>query len=155
MLNSQMREMEAMRDDPHIPNCRFCRGNHLLIDAPIYENRSFYLLSSLDPETAHGTMVISHRHVESPFSLNPTEWEDFPEALEAARNSLSKWQPDGYTVGWNVGRAGGQSVEHAHLHVFARFALERVFNLSIRSMLKKSAPAELREAASRRADFSD
>ena len=41
-----------------------------------------------------------------------------------ARGPDDEAEPDGYTIGWNVGAAGGQEVMHAHLHVVARFADE-------------------------------
>ncbi|QQR38408.1 HIT family protein [Devosia rhizoryzae] len=132
------------------PECRFCRSNGLLSDGALAENASFFLLASIDPETPHGVMIITHRHIETPFELNSEEWLALPNMLESAKAHLSKWRPDGYTIGWNVGRAGGQSVAHAHLHVFARIALPGVFNLSIRSMLKKTAGAELDLLPSRR-----
>lgn len=132
-----------------IPGCRFCRSNNLLSDEAIAGNASFFLLASLDPETPHGVMLITHRHIETPFEMNAQELADLEPMLELARGALSKWQPDGYTLGWNVGRAGGQSVAHAHLHLFARFAVPGVFNLSIRSMLKHTAPAELETAKAR------
>lgn len=94
-------------------------------------------------------MLITLRHIETPFEMSAQELVDLKAMLEAAKAALSKWQPDGYTVGWNVGRAGGQSVAHAHLHVFARFAVPGIFNLSIRSMLKHTAPAELEAAKAR------
>lgn len=132
-----------------VPGCRFCRSNNLLIDEALAGNSSFFLLASMDPETPHGVMLITHRHIETPFEMDARELADLKPMLELARGALSKWQPDGYTLGWNVGRAGGQSVAHAHLHLFARFAVQGAINPSIRSMLKRTAPAELEAAKAR------
>ncbi len=44
--------------------------------------------------------------------------------------------PDGYNVGWNCGRVGGQEVLHAHLHVIPRFRQEPLAGTGIRSVLK-------------------
>jgi diadenosine tetraphosphate (Ap4A) HIT family hydrolase len=132
-----------------VPGCRFCRSNNLLSDEAIAGNSSFFLLASMDAETPHGVMLITHRHIETPFEMDAQELADLGPMLELAKGALSKWQPDGYTLGWNVGRAGGKSVAHAHLHLFARFAIPGVFNLSIRSMLKRTTPAELEVAKAR------
>jgi histidine triad (HIT) family protein len=47
--------------------------------------------------------------------------------------------PDGYNVGWNCGRVGGQEVFHAHLHVIPRFRQEPLAGQGIRSHLKSEA----------------
>ena len=36
----------------------------------------------------------------------------------------AEFSPDGSNVGWNCGRAGGQEVLHAHLHVIPRVRQE-------------------------------
>jgi hypothetical protein len=48
----------------------------------------------------------------------------------------AEFSPDGYNVGWNCGRVGGQEVFHAHLHVIPRFAQEPLAGQGIRSHLK-------------------
>jgi diadenosine tetraphosphate (Ap4A) HIT family hydrolase len=49
------------------------------------------------------------------------------------------FSPDGYNVGWNCGRVGGQEVFHAHLHVIPRFRQEPLAGQGIRSHLKSDA----------------
>ncbi|WP_181337898.1 HIT domain-containing protein [Hyphomicrobium methylovorum] len=66
-------------------------------------------------------MIIPYRHVETPFDFNADEWADFGEILNEAKRYLSQYQPDGFTIGWNVGSAGGQHVFHAHLHIICRY----------------------------------
>lgn len=41
--------------------------------------------------------------------------------LDALLAEENGYAPDGYTVGWNAGAAGGQSVGHAHLHIIPRY----------------------------------
>ena len=36
-------------------------------------------------------------------------------------NVSKKHQPDGYNVGFNAGRASGQTVMHPHIHLIPRF----------------------------------
>ena len=47
--------------------------------------------------------------------------------------------PAGYNIGWNCGRAGGQEVFHAHMHVMPRFRKEPLAGKGIRSLLKSDA----------------
>ncbi|MEL6169007.1 MAG: HIT domain-containing protein [Pseudomonadota bacterium] len=102
-------------------DCRFCRANGQLGDAPRSASSSFYMLMSRDPELPGAVMVIPERHVETPFDLTPAEWAEMPDALAAARAALTEFDPDGYTMGWNVGAVAGQTVGHVHLHVIARW----------------------------------
>jgi len=59
-----------------------------------------------------------------------------------------RYLPDGYNLGWNVGRIAGQEVEHAHLHIIPRFADEPFAGKGIRHWLKKgenTRPANITE----------
>ncbi|WP_297112478.1 HIT domain-containing protein [uncultured Devosia sp.] len=82
-------------------------------------------------------MVIPKRHSASPFEMNTDEWSDLPLALAAARESLEQFSPAGFTLGWNVGPAAGQTVGHTHLHVIARFEDDPMAGRGIRHPLKR------------------
>ncbi|MNC95325.1 AP-4-A phosphorylase [compost metagenome] len=44
------------------------------------------------------------------------------ELLVAEQRALAEQMtPDGYNVGVNVGRAGGQSILHVHIHLIPRY----------------------------------
>lgn len=63
---------------------------------------------------------------------------DSRELLLGAKKILDKkFAPDGYSVGWNTGRAGGQSIFHAHLHVIPRFKDEPLAGKGIRYWIKQ------------------
>jgi diadenosine tetraphosphate (Ap4A) HIT family hydrolase len=47
--------------------------------------------------------------------------------------------PDGYNIGWNCGRVGGQDLFHAHMHVIPRFRQEPFAGKGIRALLKSDA----------------
>ncbi|MBT6905700.1 MAG: HIT domain-containing protein, partial [Gemmatimonadetes bacterium] len=44
----------------------------------------------------------------------------------------------GYTIGWNCGATGGQTVFHMHRHVIPRFADEPYTGQGIRHWLKRN-----------------
>jgi diadenosine tetraphosphate (Ap4A) HIT family hydrolase len=106
-----------------------------LSDEPLSATEEFYILGSHDPVLPKATMVVPHRHADTPFDLLPNEWRDLPLALEMARDLLGHHAPDGYTIGWNVGAVAGQSVPHVHLHVIARFGSEPAAGKGIRAAL--------------------
>ena len=76
-------------------------------------------------------------HRGSVFELTKNEMATTFEMLKDTRAWMdSKYQPDGYNVGWNCKAVGGQTVMHAHLHVIPRFAAEPLTGKGIRSLLK-------------------
>lgn len=119
------------------PGCRFCLDNALLDDAPVFDRHSCYYLQSNDPALPHAGMIIPFRHCATPFELNSDEWRDTLDLLQQAREHLSPTAPDGFTIGWNVGSVGGQTVPHAHLHIIARFADEPLAGQGLRHHLKQ------------------
>lgn len=119
------------------PDCRFCRANGLLSDSALLETRHFYMLASRDPSLQLAGMIVPHRHSENPFDMNADEWADFGLALAAAREHFADHQPDGFTLGWNVGAVGGQNVFHTHLHIIPRFAHEPLAGKGIRHAFKR------------------
>lgn len=119
------------------PGCRFCLGNALLASTPLFSNETCYFLASADPILPHGGMIIPFRHTATPFELDPDEWLGTFDILARAKAHLAPAAPDGYTIGWNVGTAAGQTVGHAHLHIVARFADEPMAGHGLRHHIKQ------------------
>ncbi|HLU37325.1 MAG TPA: HIT family protein [Thermomicrobiales bacterium] len=115
----------------------FCLSNKVLKGDIIAENDFSYLVPSLDPVLQHSMMIIPRRHVSSVFNISPEEWASAYRLLRLAKTFLDEAEPDGYNVGWNVGRVGGQTVDHVHMHVIARFADEPLAGKGIRHALKQ------------------
>jgi histidine triad (HIT) family protein len=103
------------------PGCRFCLDNNLLVDTPLFGNARFYALGSIDPMVPIAGMIIPRRHSETPFEMVREEWQAFGDILAQAKAHFAELQPDGFTLGWNVGAVAGQHVFHAHLHIILRF----------------------------------
>lgn len=102
------------------PDCRWCKPDGTSGDEPIAKNRSHFVVAKPNPPNP-SAMIIPFRHVEAPFDFSAEEWADFGEMLDEAKRYLAEFQPDGFTVGWNVGAAAGQHIFHAHLHIICRY----------------------------------
>ena len=103
--------------DPNSP-CIFCgprtvtRRNHLAYSTP----DSF-------PVSPGHSLIVPVRHCASFFDLSPDEIAACMELVVQGRAALdAELEPDGYNIGVNVGRAGGQSVLHVHIHLIPRYA---------------------------------
>ena len=115
---------------------------------PTFENDSMIAVKSnnLKNNTLVGSYVIIPKsRVSTPFELSEKEWSDTRELLLKVKAYIDEtYKPDGYNIGWNVGEAGGQSVQHAHLHILPRYNDEPFAGKGIRSWLKK--PENIRES---------
>jgi histidine triad (HIT) family protein len=87
---------------------------------------------------AGSAMVLPIRHVGAPWDLDEGEWAATHRLLAAMQKRLTaSHAPDGWNVGWNVGRVGGQSVPHAHCHLVPRYADEAYAGRGLRWWVKQ------------------
>jgi diadenosine tetraphosphate (Ap4A) HIT family hydrolase len=69
------------------------------------------------------TLIVPRRHVGSFFALDAREQAAMLEALNWARDELTRLhRPDAFNIGLNDGPAAGQTVPHCHLHLIPRYA---------------------------------
>jgi ATP adenylyltransferase len=68
-------------------------------------------------------MVVPNRHVSAPEKLDVAEAAEVWALMVAAKRVLAgALCPDGYNVGFNLGKAAGAGVEsHLHLHLVPRW----------------------------------
>lgn len=110
-------------------------------DDPTFENDTMVAVRSnnLKHNTLIGSYVIIPKsEVGSPFELSDKEWEDSKKLMLELKAYLDKkYQPDGYNIGWNVGKVAGQEVAHAHMHVIPRYADEPFAGKGLRYWFKQ------------------
>ena len=68
-------------------------------------------------------LVIPRRHVPSFFDMTTEEQSAVLGLLNEAQRLIQRnHSPDGYNIGVNIGKAGGQSRMHVHVHLIPRYA---------------------------------
>jgi histidine triad (HIT) family protein len=88
----------------------------------------------------HSGVIVPIRHCTTVFDLTEPEITATFRLLAVVKRWMDEaFAPDGYNVGWNCGRVGGQEVFHAHMHVIPRFAQEPLAGQGIRAHLKSDA----------------
>jgi diadenosine tetraphosphate (Ap4A) HIT family hydrolase len=88
----------------------------------------------------HSGVIIPVAHRETVFDLTEAEMAATFGLLSRVKAWMDReFAPDGYNVGWNCGRVGGQDVFHAHMHVIPRFRQEPLAGKGIRALLKSDA----------------
>ncbi|HMA76011.1 MAG TPA: HIT family protein [Candidatus Krumholzibacteriaceae bacterium] len=102
-------------------NCPFCQEQRVLL-----ENDLAYAIFDKYPVSTGHILVIPRRHHETIFESKEDEITAIFSLLRRVRDYLaSKYDPDGYNIGINIGRAAGQSIKHLHMHVIPRYRGDR------------------------------
>ena len=108
---------------------------------PHFENETMIAVKSnnLKNNTLIGSYVIIPKsQVGSPFELSQKEWLDSKSLMLEVKTYVDqKYSPDGYNIGWNVGKAAGQEVAHAHMHIIPRFNDEPYAGKGLRYWFKQ------------------
>jgi diadenosine tetraphosphate (Ap4A) HIT family hydrolase len=99
--------------------CPFCNFD---AERVIAENDRAIALRDAHPVSRGHALVVTKRHVESWFDVTPGERADVLDLVVVVKRMLDEdLSPDGYNVGFNVGLAAGQTIDHLHVHVIPRF----------------------------------
>jgi ATP adenylyltransferase len=108
------------------PGCVFCLAlagddEEKLV---VHRGRSAFVLLNKFPYASGHLMVAPQRHVGEFGELEDDEVLEVHRLAAAAIGALAQtYGPQGYNLGWNLGRvAGAGVVDHVHLHVVPRWA---------------------------------
>ncbi len=86
------------------------------------ENEMAFAFKDANPVGPGHCLVVPRRHVPDIFQLSNAEVQALFSLINQLREHLSnELSPNGFNVGVNIGRAAGQTVAHAHVHVIPRF----------------------------------
>jgi ATP adenylyltransferase len=113
--------------------------------------RAFVILNKFPYNTGH-LMVAPYRHMAEFADLDDEEALELHRLAERGMGALAEtYGPQGYNVGWNLGRiAGAGVVDHVHLHVVPRWAGDTNFMPVLADV--KVLPEHLAETRQKLAD---
>lgn len=118
--------------------CPFCIENNLLRVNVLYQDNLWYVTDMEEGSINNAVMAITKRHIETPFEINEDEWSSLRTLLGKMKDLVDeKEAPNGYNLGWNIYKTGGQNVAHAHLHLLARYDDEPLAGKGIRYAFKQ------------------
>jgi diadenosine tetraphosphate (Ap4A) HIT family hydrolase len=129
-------------------NCPFCIENNLLRVPVIYEDDLWYFAEMHEGSIQNAGMAITKRHIKTPFDINEAEWSSLRQLLPKFKLLIDQNEKaQGYNIGWNVMPVGGQNVDHAHLHIIARYEDEPLAGKGIRYAFKADSNARSNRSA--------
>ena len=89
----------------------------------VAENSLAYVRYDSNSLSRGHVLVVPRRHVASFFDMTADEQAAVLSLLNQAQRLIQKREaPDGYNIGVNIGKAGGQSRMHVHVHLIPRYA---------------------------------
>ena len=81
----------------------------------------FCMLNKFPYNSGH-ILVAPYRHVCNFDELKIEEWADMLRLLQDSIKILkAQMRPEGYNIGFNVGKASGAGFDHLHLHIVPRW----------------------------------
>lgn len=101
---------EIINDKNDEENLVLKRGNHSIIIVNRYPYNSAHI------------MISPIRHIRNIYELNDDEAEEIMKFLSLIQRIIEKlYNPDGFNIGVNIGKAAGAGEEHLHFHIVPRW----------------------------------
>ena len=98
--------------------CELC-----IPDKVVVENTLAYARYDNNSLSRGHVLVVPKRHVANFFDMTAEEQSAVLALLNQAHESSdAQHSPDGYNIGVNIGKAGGQSRMHVHVHLIPRYS---------------------------------
>lgn len=101
-------------------SCLFCKIAKKEVPSEIiYEDERFVVFKDINPQAPVHLLIIPRKHIPS---VNHVEIEDknlMGELILTAQKIAKEKKLNGYKLQINVGRDGGQLIDHLHLHLLS------------------------------------
>ena len=99
--------------------CPFCNP---VADEIVAKNDLCYARWDGYPVSKGHLLVVPFRHAADYFSLTVEEKQAVLALVDECKEVIEKnLRPAGYNIGFNVGKAAGQTVMHCHCHMIPRY----------------------------------
>ncbi len=101
--------------------CKIIKGD--VPSSKIYDDKAVYAFLDISPINPGHTLIVPKRHCIDIYEMTTEEVAHvFSVAQRIAKAVVVGVQADAFNIGMNNGKAAGQIVMHAHVHVIPRFA---------------------------------
>ncbi len=103
-----------------MPDCLFCKISKKETPAEVvFESDDVVAFKDIHPKARVHLLFVPKKHVDSVAVLKESDKELVGKLVLSARDTAKKENLPGYKLVFNVGRAGGQIIDHIHLHLLA------------------------------------
>ena len=102
-------------------DCIFCKiifGE--IPSVKIFENDKIIAFNDINPKAKVHILIVPKKHIESVKHLQAIDKELVGELILSGQQIAKEKNLEGYKLLFNVGREGGQIIDHLHLHLLAQ-----------------------------------
>jgi histidine triad (HIT) family protein len=101
--------------------CIFCKivKKEVPTEEILYENEKVVAFKDINPRAPIHLLIVPKKHIDSVKTLEDSDRELVGELIMVAKKIAKEKGIEGYKLVFNVGREGGQIIEHLHLHFLA------------------------------------
>ena len=108
--------------------CAIVEENDKVARLDVYRSKLFVVALNLYPYTPGHLMIFPKRHITDVRMLSNEEVSELHKLQSLCLDVLENiYTPHGFNLGYNIGEAGGASIEHLHLHIVPRYRRETGF----------------------------
>lgn len=101
-------------------DCLFCKIAKKEIPSDIvYEDERFVVFKDISPKASIHLLIIPRKHIHSVDHIEIEDKALIGELILVAQKIAKEKNINGYRLQINVGRDGGQIVDHLHLHLLS------------------------------------
>lgn len=97
--------------------CKIIKGE--IPSAKVFESDNFVAFNDINPKAKTHILIVPKKHIESVKHLQEIDKDLVGELFFAAKKIANDNNLAGYKLVVNVGREGGQLVDHLHLHLLS------------------------------------
>ena len=99
-------------------DCLFCKiGAGEIPSDTVFEDAEVKIFKDIHPKAPVHLLVIPKQHIESIAHLEADHHDIAAKLIFVAKDVAAKLGLKGYKLIFNVGREGGQDIDHLHLHL--------------------------------------
>lgn len=99
-------------------NCIFCQiVQGKILSEIVFQNKEVIVFKDIHPKAQTHFLIVPKKHIESVNHLDNSDVNLIGQLVFIAKNVAQKFGiKNGYKLIFNVGRGGGQIIDHIHLH---------------------------------------
>jgi ATP adenylyltransferase len=105
--------------------CAVLSNDNRVRNLLLWHGNGFAISLNMYPYNPGHLMVFPERHLCDIRDMTAEEVQQEASTRKLAMQALDEvYQPQGYNLGYNIGKASGASIEHLHMHIVPRYSNE-------------------------------
>lgn len=102
--------------------CKIVKGD--IPSSKVYEDETVLAFNDIDPKAPAHVLIIPKKHIKSVADTQESDFEIYAHIFSVAKKLAEELGlMGGYRIVANIGKDGGQAVDHLHFHLLGGRAL--------------------------------